>query len=110
MSGTGAGGGAHKPQSNVMGIGVGTRSARAGLFDTDGDLVAAGRHDIAVLRYGADYHEHSSEGICQAVHECIRSMPAPSGIAPASVAGIVVDQNHKNTNETVGNAQSAIDF
>ena len=89
MSGTGAGGGSHKPQSYVTSIDAGTRSARAGLFDTDGDLVAVGRHDIAVLSYGADYHEHSSEGICRADYECIRSILGPPGIAPASVAGIV---------------------
>jgi ribulose kinase len=89
MSGTGAGGGSHKPQSDVMGIDVGTRSARAGSFDIDADLVAVGRHDIAVLSYGADYREHFSEGIWQAVYECIRSILAQSGIAPASVAGIV---------------------
>ena len=89
MSGTGGGGGSHKPQSYVMGIDVGTGCACAGLFDTDGDLVAVGRHDIAVFSDGADNHEHSSEDIWQAVCDCVRSILAQSGIEPASVAGIV---------------------
>jgi hypothetical protein len=46
-----------------MGVDVGTRSARARLYDADGNLMALGRHDIAAFNHGADRHERSSEDI-----------------------------------------------
>jgi D-ribulokinase len=38
----------------LVGVDVGTGSARAGLFDLTGVLVALGKHDISLARFRAE--------------------------------------------------------
>lgn len=72
-----------------LGIDVGTGSARAGLFDSAGRMLAAAKRDIALWREGADIAEQSSDdiwsAICAAVREAMRD------IDPARIAGIGFD-------------------
>ena len=72
-----------------LGVDVGTGSARAGLFDAAGTMVAAAKRDIAMWREGADIAEQSSEDIWAAVCASVRE--AVAGIDPAEVAGIGFD-------------------
>lgn len=77
--------------SYLIGIDVGTGSARAGLFDRLGNLIAVARHDIALFNDGPNMFEQSSDDIWQAVAACARSVVARAEIDPAAVAGIGFD-------------------
>ena len=72
-----------------LGVDVGTGSARAGLFDARGTMLASAKRDIAMWRAAGDVVEQSSEdiwaAICAAVHE------AMAGTDPARVRGIGFD-------------------
>ncbi len=72
-----------------LGIDVGTGSARAGLFDASGTMLATARRDIRLWREGADIAEQSSDDIWSAV--CAATREAVAGIDPARVAGIGFD-------------------
>lgn len=72
-----------------LGVDVGTGSARAGLFDAAGGMVAAAKRDIAMWRDGADFAEQSSEDIWAAVCASVRE--AVAGIDAGDVAGIGFD-------------------
>lgn len=72
-----------------LGIDVGTGSARAGLFDATGRMLATARRDIALWREGADIAEQSSDDIWSAV--CAATREAMAGIDPAALAGIGFD-------------------
>ena len=72
-----------------LGIDVGTGSARAGLFDAEGHMLATARRDIKMWREGADIAEQSSDDIWGAV--CAATREAVSGIDPARVGGIGFD-------------------
>lgn len=51
----------------VIGVGVGTGSARAGIFALDGSLLGKGERSIGLWRSGADFVEQSSADIWAAV-------------------------------------------
>ncbi|MVA96050.1 ribulokinase [Nitratireductor sp. CAU 1489] len=72
----------------VIGIDVGTGSARAGVFDLRGNLLAAARHDIALFNDGANFFEQSSDDIWRGVSLSVRSAVAAAGIDKAAVVGI----------------------
>jgi D-ribulokinase len=74
-----------------IGVDVGTASARAGLFDAAGKLLASAKRDIALHLEPGDIAEQSSENIWQAVAACVREAVGKSGIDPASVAGVGFD-------------------
>lgn len=76
---------------HFIGIDVGTGSARAGIFDRDGRMVATARRDIALYRDGPDIAEQSSEDIWQAVCASVREAMAHAGLAPDAIAGIGFD-------------------
>jgi D-ribulokinase len=73
------------------GIDVGTGSARAGLFDATGRLLATARHAIETWREAGDIVEQSSDDIWAACVSALRAAVAEAGIAPAEVAGIGFD-------------------
>ena len=75
----------------VLGVDVGTGSARAGLFDARGHCLALHSHPIEMWRYGADFAEQSSADIWRAIGICTRECLQQSGDAPDSVAGISFD-------------------
>ena len=78
-------------ERHFLGIDVGTGSARAGVFDRSGGLIASDRAPVALWREAGDIVEQSSEDIWRAVCRSVRGAGAQAGIAPASIAGIGFD-------------------
>ena len=76
---------------HYLGIDVGTGSARAGVFDPSGALLASSKRDIKIFREAGDIVEQSSNDIWQAVASCVRQAVKESGVAPGSIAGIGFD-------------------
>ncbi|SFT54541.1 FGGY-family carbohydrate kinase [Mesorhizobium sp. YR577] len=76
---------------HYLGIDVGTGSARAGVFDQTGVLLASTKSDIAVWREAGDIVEQSSNDIWRAVCASVREAVKQSGVDPSSVAGIGFD-------------------
>lgn len=75
----------------VCAVDVGTGSARAGIFESDGRLLGRGEESILIHRPSADFAEHDSENIWQAVCKAVRSAVAASGVAPAEIGGLSFD-------------------
>ncbi|MBA3441252.1 MAG: FGGY-family carbohydrate kinase [Pyrinomonadaceae bacterium] len=75
----------------VVGVDVGTGSARAGVFDLRGEMVATADHPIQIFRPHPDHVEHSSidiwHAVCQAVREALRK----GSVNPQNVVGISFD-------------------
>ncbi|MEO1911998.1 MAG: FGGY-family carbohydrate kinase [Paracoccus sp. (in: a-proteobacteria)] len=76
---------------HLIGIDVGTGSARAGVFDTDGQLLAHASRPVLMHRPTGDIAEQSSAQVWDAVCQAIRQAVGQAGIDPASVAGIGFD-------------------
>lgn len=74
-----------------LGIDVGTGSARAGLFDAAGKLLAAAKRDIRLWRERGDIAEQSTQDIWRAVCESTREAMALSHTRPEDVNGIGFD-------------------
>ena len=75
----------------VMGVDVGTGSARAGIFDQTGRLLGRAERAIQLQRPSADHAEHDSEDIWQAVGAAARAARTEAGIAAEDVVGISFD-------------------
>ena len=76
---------------HFIGIDVGTGSARAGIFDKAGRMLATAKRDIALYRDGPDIAEQSSADIWQAVCASVREAMAEARLTPADVSGIGFD-------------------
>lgn len=72
-----------------IGVDVGTGSARAGVFDATGNLLASAKHDIDMHSTGAGHAEQSSAQIWDAVCASVRQ--AMTGLDPEHVQGIGFD-------------------
>lgn len=77
--------------SYFIGIDVGTGSARAGIFDAAGTMMASAKHDLLIFRDDDGHVEQSSAQIWQAVCAAIRDVVASAAIDPAAVAGLGFD-------------------
>ncbi|QJP70033.1 FGGY-family carbohydrate kinase [Burkholderia glumae] len=75
----------------LIGIDVGTGSARAGIFDAAGRMVASARHEISVFHESGAIVEQSSAEIWHAVCTSVRAALAQGAIAPEQVAGLGFD-------------------
>jgi len=75
----------------LLGIDVGTGSARAGVFDLAGQLVASASRELALYREAGTLVEQSSDDVWQAVCGAARQALSDAGVAPERVAGIGVD-------------------
>ncbi|HUG62212.1 MAG TPA: FGGY family carbohydrate kinase, partial [Methylomirabilota bacterium] len=75
----------------VIGVDVGTGSARAGVFDTGGRLLSAAKHPIRIWHDAGERVEQSSTDIWAACVTAIRSAMAGAGVAPERVRGIGFD-------------------
>ena len=76
---------------NLIGVDVGTGSARAGVFDASGRMLASAKRDITLHRGPGAMVEQSSAEIWAAVCASVREALAASGVAPASVGGVGFD-------------------
>ncbi|MES2433273.1 MAG: FGGY-family carbohydrate kinase [Pseudomonadota bacterium] len=75
----------------LIGIDVGTGSARAGVFDSAGMMLASAKADVTMWREAGSIVEQSSDQIWDAVCQSVREAVKAAGIDPAQVAGIGFD-------------------
>lgn len=75
----------------LIGVDVGTGSARAGVFTAKGRMIGTAKRPIALHRKGGVIAEQSSEEIWRAVAASVREAMAVAGAEPADVAGIGFD-------------------
>lgn len=74
-----------------IGVDVGTGSARAGVFDREGQLLGAVSHPIRMWREKALHVEQSSDDIWAAVTSCIRQAVSEAGVRTDDIAGLGFD-------------------
>ena len=74
-----------------IGVDVGTLSARAGVFDNAGRLIASARRPIVIWREPGDIVEQSSDDIWRAATRAVREAMEASGLAPEAVRGMGFD-------------------
>lgn len=75
----------------LIGVDVGSGSARAGVFDAKGNLLAHASHKITLYHESGNQVEQSSPEIWSAVCACVKEAVGTAGIPPSSVAGIGFD-------------------
>lgn len=75
----------------VIGVDVGTGSARAGIFDLQGHMVATAQHPIQIFRTHENHVEQSSRDIWSAVCASVRAAFNEAEVNPTQVAGISFD-------------------
>lgn len=78
-------------QGFVIGIDVGTGSARAGVFDLRGRMAGTAAFPIRIWRPQADFVEQSSEDIWRAVSRAVKAALRESGVRPGDVLGLSFD-------------------
>ena len=76
-----------KMAAHFIGIDVGTGSARAGVFDENGELLAAAKRAIDIFQEAGDIVEQSSEDIWRAVSASVREAVAAAGVDTADIRG-----------------------
>src|SRR6195256_615638 len=74
-----------------IGVDVGTSSARAGIFDENGDLLATARHPITVWHEAGSVAEQSSSEIWAACATSVRTAMVQAAIPPSAVKGLGFD-------------------
>jgi D-ribulokinase len=74
-----------------IGIDVGTSSARAGVFDEKGTLLATARHPITVWHEAGSVVEQSSSEIWAACAASVRAAMAEAALPPSTVKGLGFD-------------------
>eukprot|EP00741_Cyanophora_paradoxa_P009162 tig00001471_g8873.t1 len=77
----------------VIGVDVGTTSARAGLFTSAGRLLASHVEPIKIFRTEGhpDNYEQSSEDIWAQICACVRAVVRDAGVAPEQIKGLGFD-------------------
>jgi FGGY-family pentulose kinase len=75
----------------IMAIDVGTASARAGVFDRHGCLLARAEHPIRMNTPEANYAEHDSEDIWTSVCTAARAARKIADARPGAIKGISFD-------------------
>jgi len=78
-------------QRVIIGVDVGTASARAGVFNHAGVMLATAKREITVYRGAGTTVEQSSREIWQAVCAAVQEAVQGSGVSPDLVAGIGFD-------------------
>jgi D-ribulokinase len=74
-----------------IGVDVGTGSARAGVFDGGGRLIASAKKPIEIWREAGEIVEQSSQDIWRATTGAVREAVAASGLPQHAFAGIGFD-------------------
>lgn len=75
----------------VLAVDVGSTSARAGVFDLQGHMLASASAPFEVHRPRQDHAEHSADQIWSAVGNAVRAAIAQSGQPAASLRGVAFD-------------------
>ncbi|MCO5073015.1 MAG: FGGY family pentulose kinase [Rhizobiaceae bacterium] len=75
----------------VCAVDVGTGSARAGIFDHDGNLLGRADAPIDIRQVRAGEAEHDSEQIWQAVCQAVRAARTASGVSAEAISAIGFD-------------------
>src|SRR5947208_13042903 len=78
-------------QQAFIGIDVGTSSARAGVFDENGNLLATARHPITLWHEAGGVVEQSSSEIWSACAASVRAAMGEAAIPPSAVKGLGFD-------------------
>src|SRR6266702_4415164 len=78
-------------QQAFVGIDVGTSSARAGIFDENGSLLATARHPITVWHEAGSVVEQSSPEIWAACAASVRTAMAEAALPASAVKGVGFD-------------------
>ncbi len=78
-------------RQNLVAVDVGTASARAGIFDSSGKLLARSTHPIVMQLPRENHAEHSSDDIWRAVCRAVKAALADAGVLPQTVAAIGFD-------------------
>jgi D-ribulokinase len=78
-------------QQAFIGVDVGTSSARAGVFDEKGGLLATARHPITVWHEAGSVVEQSSSEIWAACAAAIRAAMAAAVVPPSAIKGVGFD-------------------
>src|SRR6266700_6067319 len=74
-----------------IGIDVGTSSARAGIFDEKGSLLATARHPITVWHEAGNVVEQSSSEIWAACAASVRGAMVEAGLPASAIGGVGFD-------------------
>ncbi|WP_091881375.1 FGGY-family carbohydrate kinase [Phyllobacterium sp. OV277] len=77
--------------SVFLGIDVGTGSARAGLFDKQGVLLASAKHPVRTWYEAGEIVEQSTDDIWAAVAKSVKAAIGSAGIVASDIAGVGVD-------------------
>lgn len=75
----------------LVGVDVGTGSARAGVFDAAGRMLASAKRDITLFQAHGSVVEQSSNEIWGAVCASVKQALAEAAISPEAVAGLGFD-------------------
>ena len=75
----------------LIGVDVGTGSARAGVFDMQGTLLATAKRAIDMYRKDSGIAEQSGDQVWRAVCDSVRDSVARAGIDPVQVVGLGFD-------------------
>ena len=78
-------------QQAFVGIDVGTSSARAGIFDENGTLLATARHPITVWHETGSVAEQSSAEIWAACATSVRAAMAEAALPASAIKGVGFD-------------------
>ncbi|WP_158934771.1 FGGY-family carbohydrate kinase [Burkholderia sp. S171] len=75
----------------IVGVDVGTGSARAGIFDLAGRMLATAKRDITLFHASGSIVEQSSSEIWNAVCQSVKDALSQAAVSPDQVAGIGFD-------------------
>ncbi|MEI9532469.1 FGGY-family carbohydrate kinase [Moellerella wisconsensis] len=81
----------HHTKRYVIGIDVGTGSARAGIFDFSGTMLASAKQNITLYRDTEHFVEQSSQEIWSAVCHSVKQALTIAKVTPTEIAGIGFD-------------------
>jgi FGGY-family pentulose kinase len=78
-------------RDHLVAVDIGTGSARAGVFDRDGGLLAKAKHPIRMFRPKENHAEHDSEEIWAAACLAVKAAMADAKLEPSQIAAIGFD-------------------
>ncbi len=77
--------------SFFIGVDVGTGSARAGIFNSIGEMISSASHPIKIWKEGDCFVEQSSDDIWNSVCIAVRTAKKQAGVSEHSIKGIGFD-------------------